>query len=357
MNEEFKKRFDQYKNGEMTDQEMTAFEEELEKLEVYQELIDSELEGGNALDASISPEKQKAILAYGKRKSYLRISVLAVISTLMILPFCTLGSYLYYGMGGKHSTGNELMETAAVTVALTMPNVLVDTSGLKSQVKLFGMNTEFPLQKQIGAKTAAVGNERVEMFYDKVKTPAVNYYDLQVNNTSHYFTHPSNTSEQTTSKAEKTLKTLPEGTVSEVYLSYDRAYPTKDVYNKFKGYDVSFLWNAIETERNTNKTADTEPLGYPGKDSKFLASLNTKGKSNGDQFINALHFMSKHEKWAQVISKRKDLHVDNRLDYVEKNGVNVYGSVVTGPTKEIQRMLKNKSVKSANVGEVELWNW
>ena len=39
-------------------------------------------------------------------------------------------------MGGKHSTGNEFMETAAVTVALTMPNVLVDTSGLKSQVKL-----------------------------------------------------------------------------------------------------------------------------------------------------------------------------------------------------------------------------
>lgn len=32
MNEEFKKRFDQYKNGEMSDQEMTAFEEELEKL-------------------------------------------------------------------------------------------------------------------------------------------------------------------------------------------------------------------------------------------------------------------------------------------------------------------------------------
>ncbi|WP_448805390.1 hypothetical protein, partial [Bacillus subtilis] len=27
------------------------------------------------------------------------------------------------------------------------------------------------------------------------------------------------------------------------------------------------------------------------------------------------------------------------------------------PTKEIQRMLKNKSVKSANVGEVKLWNW
>lgn len=101
MNEEFKKRFYQYKNGEMSDREMAAFEEELEKLEVYQELIESEMQDDREWDVGISPEKQKAILSYGKRKSYLRISVLAVISTLMILPLCTLGSYLYYGLGEK----------------------------------------------------------------------------------------------------------------------------------------------------------------------------------------------------------------------------------------------------------------
>ncbi len=206
MNEEFKKRFYQYKNGEMSDREMAAFEEELEKLEVYQELIESEMQDDREWDVGISPEKQKAILSYGKRKSYLRISVLAVISTLMILPLCTLGSYLYYGLGGKESTGNQLMETAAVTVATTMPNVLVDTSGLKSQVKLFGMNTEFPLQKQIGTKTKSVGGERIEMFLDTVKSPAVNYYDLDAAQAKHYFAHPSGLKERTIDKAGQTLK-------------------------------------------------------------------------------------------------------------------------------------------------------
>ncbi len=38
---------------------MTAFEEELEKLEVYLELIDSEPQDDNDWDVSISPEKQK----------------------------------------------------------------------------------------------------------------------------------------------------------------------------------------------------------------------------------------------------------------------------------------------------------
>ncbi|KXZ20773.1 anti-sigma factor [Bacillus nakamurai] len=357
MNEEFKKRFYQYKNGEMSDQEMAAFEEELEKLEVYQELIENEMQDDRQWDVSISPEKQRAILSYGKRKSYLRISVLAVISTLMILPLCTLGSYLYYGLGGKESTGNQLMETAAVTVAITMPNVLVDTSGLKSQVKLFGMNTEFPLQKQIGTKTKSVGGERVDMFLDTVKPPAVNYYDLDVTQANHYFAHPSGLKERTVDKAGQTLKKLPEGSVAEVYLSYDRAYPSTEIYSRFKSYDVKFLWNAVETEKNLKDSPYAEPLGFPGKDSKMLSSFETQGQTDREQFINALEYMSRHKKWVHVISKRKDMNLDNRINYVDRHGMNVYGSVITGPTKEIERLLKNKAVKAANIGEVELWNW
>ncbi len=357
MNEEFKKRFYQYKNGEMSDREMAAFEEELEKLEVYQELIESEMQDDREWDVGISPEKQKAILSYGKRKSYLRISVLAVISTLMILPLCTLGSYLYYGLGGKESTGNQLMETAAVTVATTMPNVLVDTSGLKSQVKLFGMNTEFPLQKQIGTKTKSVGGERIEMFLDTVKSPAVNYYDLDAAQAKHYFAHPSGLKKRTVDRAGQTLKKLPEGSVAEVYLSYDRAYPSSQIYSAFKKYDVKFLWNAVETEKNLKDSPYAEPLGFPGKDSKMASSFEAQGQTDREQFTSALEFMSRHKKWAHAISKRKDMNLGSRIDYVEHHGMNVYGSVVTGPTKEIERLLKNKTVKAANIGEVELWNW
>ena len=78
--------------------------------------------------------------------------MLAVISTLIILPLCTLGSYLYYGVGGADSKGNHFMETAAVTVALTKPNVAIDMKDLKGQVKLFGMNTELKLQNKLAIK-------------------------------------------------------------------------------------------------------------------------------------------------------------------------------------------------------------
>lgn len=43
-----------------------------------------------------------------------------------------LGSYFYYGMGGKYSIGNEFMEIVVVIVVLIMLNVFVDIFGLKS---------------------------------------------------------------------------------------------------------------------------------------------------------------------------------------------------------------------------------
>ncbi|MGO4076101.1 sigma factor regulator N-terminal domain-containing protein, partial [Staphylococcus aureus] len=82
----------------------------------------------------------------------------------------------YYGVGGAESKGNHFMETAAVTVALTKPNVAIDMKDLKGQVKLFGMNTELKLQKQIGNKTEAIGSEQIEMFFDKLKQPTISYY-------------------------------------------------------------------------------------------------------------------------------------------------------------------------------------
>ena len=79
MNEDFKKRWEKYKNGELSESEMLRVEEELEQLEEYQDMLEQEMKDED-WDLAISPEKQKAILRYGKNKSYMRISTLAVIS-------------------------------------------------------------------------------------------------------------------------------------------------------------------------------------------------------------------------------------------------------------------------------------
>ncbi|MBU8787899.1 MULTISPECIES: anti-sigma factor [Bacillus] len=356
MNEDFKKRWEQYKNGELSEAEMIQVEEELEKLEAYQEMLDQEMKDEN-WDLSISPEKQKAILRYGKNKSYLRISTLAVISTLIILPLCTLGSYLYYGLGGHDSKGNELVQTASMTVAVTQPNIQVDTDALVNKVKLFGMKAQFPLKKQIGNVTKIVGNEEVDMFFDQLKPPEVEQYNQELSNEERYFVYPAGIKGKSVSKAKSMLKQLPGGSVTEAFLSFERSYPTDELYDKLKGYDIRVLWNAIETEDDLKDHPYAEPIGFPGKDSGRIFKFQHPDQNENEQFKSALSYMARHHKWAETISGRKDLKLAKRLDYVNQNGIHVYGAVVTGPSKEIERLIEKGPVKAAKVGEVELWNW
>lgn len=55
MNEEFNKRWEQYNNGEMNEEEMMAFEEELEENE---KRLSQELNDSDWTDFSISPENK-----------------------------------------------------------------------------------------------------------------------------------------------------------------------------------------------------------------------------------------------------------------------------------------------------------
>lgn len=357
MNEEFKARFDKYKNGEMTDDEMLKFEAELEKLETYQMLLDQEM-AEDRNEAFISQEKQRAILQYGKNKSYLRISVLAIISTLMILPVCTLGSYLYYGLGGNSSRGSEFIHTAAITLSLTEPNLQIDTENIRSRVELFGMKADFPLQRQVGKEQKAAGHEEIALLLNRTKTPKTSYYNQEINDDDRIFIHPSGSGNEEISSAESILNQLPEGTVSEAFLSFDQAYPTNEIYDMLKSYDIRVIWKAIETEANMQNRPYSLPIGFPGKDSSAIAAMSGQGMQSEDQqFESALSYIAKHKKWAEAIAGESDLNLSERLSYIKQNGVNVYGVVVTGPSKEIERLIQTEPVIAAKLGEVELWNW
>ena len=51
------------------------------------------------------------------------------------------------------------------------------------------------------------------------------------------------------------------------------------------------------------------------------------------------------------------MRLQPRIDYVKEHGVNIYGAVVTGPSKEILKLREEPWVSAVYVGEVKLWNW
>ena len=45
------------------------------------------------------------------------------------------------------------------------------------------------------------------------------------------------------------------------------------------------------------------------------------------------------------------------INFIENNGYETYGVVVTGPKNEIESLEKLNMVRFLKVGEVKLWNW
>jgi len=73
--------------------------------------------------------------------------------------------------------------------------------------------------------------------------------------------------------------------------------------------------------------------------------------------MDILEFLRKNEENAAKIASAKSLGLEERIPYIKKNGVHVYGAVVTGPTSELRKLQSNEAIRTMKVGEVKLWNW
>ncbi len=46
-----------------------------------------------------------------------------------------------------------------------------------------------------------------------------------------------------------------------------------------------------------------------------------------------------------------------RLQYMEQHGIKVYGAIVTGPVRELEKLREEQAFYEFQLGQVELWNW
>jgi hypothetical protein len=182
------------------------------------------------------------------------------------------------------------------------------------------------------------------------------------------------------------LEKLPEGTVAEAYVSYNRLYTTDEFLQQFSEKQLEPLWFAVDNGDHAHRNdigVVLNPIGFPAypvwhpDDGKVVNHKTTKkglfisestsateypvietygsGQLRNENFIKTLRILDKHK----FIAKRLIHFVDitQSLEYVEKNGVKIYGAVVTGPTKEILKLKNDPAVSSIRVGKVTLWDW
>ncbi|MFC0522807.1 anti sigma factor C-terminal domain-containing protein [Pontibacillus salicampi] len=367
MRNPFKKKLDAYQKGELSEEEEREIEADLDKLESYQEYFQAEME--EERDSSTSKKwVKRGIWKARFQNAWTALSLLILL--MLVLWF---GNALFY-LSGSPSKQQQYIDTIKATVSTTMPNMeLRSTHGNSGYTRL---EIEGELTKRVGHESKDFGNVSASFLLGNatVETPD-NLQDEP------FFVYPEHKSIYEQKDGVDRLTNLPEGTVSEVYVSFDTYFSTKEIMDKMeKMNNADPVWFAVDTgvDVHNPENGPGDPLGFPyyggvmefhdyDEPWKDFESTNERSYSMGgsedaemrnEQFIKMLELMNSHFSLARDVNVwLKEDKLEEDIAYVKENGVRIYGMVVTGPTKELLSLTEEEWIHSIAVGEVELWNW
>lgn len=391
MSDDFKQKLQDYRDGKLPEEEKLQLEQELEKMEVYQsfldKMLDREEDRKNMDHGKLSAEEKKMhkrearLLRRGKWKARFG-TVLTLISLFIWFSFLSsIGSAIYFSAGDpdRSEVNKDVVESA---IAVGYPNIKVHLSS--NDGPYFNMKANGKMTKRVGDENLEVGDFSGSFLFSWLRLYNFSWSDTEAIGRV-IFQYPGYKAIDSDGEW-KRLEKLPEGTVTEAYVSYKQLYSTDDFLKLFEGKPFDPLWFAVDNGGGSAKRdygMVTSPIGFPSYpvwhpgDGKVTSSSKQKtglftsmsttstsypgvdpygsGELRNENFINTLRILEKHKLAARNLIPFVD--IGDTLDYVEKNGVKIYGAVVTGPTKEILKLKNDPAVSSIRVGKVTLWNW
>lgn len=312
---------------------------------------------------TLSEDEQQQIIQTGRSTARLTNVMISLAVLLLILPAMTLLTYMYYGIGGK---ANELIDVVSKTIYVTEPNMSLEEMELEEDIGVFSMHLLFDVYKRIGKEDYKAEDYDIYFALDKPGFPKKNYFldrplpDIPTLDTGTML-HPKAPVPFHSTEDWDMLGGLPDGTVAEVYLSFNELMEPNQL-EKALPDETELRWLAVDTGLEVRRT-DKEgvpiaPIGYPAQtDTTTWSPFHGREQTNDEVFMDILKLLEDNEDVAEKVARAKSLEVKERRAYVQENGIKIYGAVVTGPTPELRKLEQMKEVRAVKVGEVKLWNW
>lgn len=391
MSEEFKEKLRRYGEGTLSEEDRDEVERELEKMEAYQAYLDDlmgEEESGSGTMKRIDtgktkgrkPHKEKKIIRRGKWRARVSNTLTVISAFLIFFVFSTILTAVFYSTGDRSEKYRDAVSSA---IAVSQPNTSVNLSS--GTGPFFSMHLTGKIRKEVGDEQITIGDYSMKFLFGWARIFSYSYTDDNRGG-GYYFVYPQgNESEENiedSSQWERLAK-LPEGTVAEAYLSFNKLYTTDETLKKFESRNLQPVWFAADTGPRVRYPIVNNPLGFLYQpiwhkdDMKVTQESREKwgwfgsvtsrssvspsiesfgdGELRNENFLKTLKLIQEYKSIGKRVIPFIDL--DESISYLEKNGVNLYGAVVTGPVKELLKLQEEEWVSSMHVGEVRLWNW
>ncbi|MFT8709281.1 MAG: anti sigma factor C-terminal domain-containing protein [Sporolactobacillus sp.] len=263
----------------------------------------------------------------------------------------------------------------------TQPNLQETTDIDQKMTPLLTQKASYSVTRTIGTRAYIAG--KVEMnktLFTPFSHLQVKWND-QASQAEHYvFSLPENpktgkkfSSSTGDTEAWQVLRKVDSGTVADLSFSTTRYLSPEALIRMLKPYDLHVLWMPLYT--GELKDFDS---GY-GESANTLSVPNfglAGGRGmdrNGSWKDNSLTGLTLKNSKKSMLTNMKRLiddksqtynetflgltYLPKRYHYLQTHGFQVYGAVVTGPSKELLKLQKLKIIRQPQIGDVEFWNW
>jgi len=367
-----------YLRGELTDEEKKRLQDELTDDEEYagkleRLLLGEENEGKLPEVIDLPEEKQRKILRRGKWRmrfgnSAFTLGIAFVAGVVLFFINGWFGSMMY----------DELFRVTRSMVNFTQPGITAGSSG--SQIGLFYGNIRMELREQVGKENQNAGRIESTNLLWLINTEPK--WPNGVRDVKLHFRYPSEaaTPEETSylrTPAWKAMEKLPEGTVSQLAISFDKLMTYEEYYQfisrHLPDYEQETVWFAVDTGEEM-KQADKDGgnlllstgdvWGFSERSLDYGQApiqVNGEGGRRASVYLSEMKYLAEQERLSKAVGRglmwTNDPKIQERYDYLQEHGVRIYGTVLTGPTKELLKLREEPSITAAFLGKVDWWNW
>ncbi|MFC0333800.1 anti sigma factor C-terminal domain-containing protein [Paenibacillus sepulcri] len=385
--EQLNSRIAAYLRGELTGEEVNLLRSELEQNETFAGQLELLLLGPPPGESE-KPEHggmpiamQSNIIRRSKLQS--RFSVVSITFTTLAAIFLVSVLYgysnVFFATRWFGPDAHAMIRVTSDVISFTKPGIKVGNSATGSALLTF--TSDYELREQVGRGENTVGYYRENWFFAKVSSR----YDWSGGQHAlpFFFRYPAEGTDlapqPSSGNGWLTLEKLPEGTVSQLAVSFRHLLTHDEYFAIIKKYDLDTIWFAVDTGVESKLSAsnpflgsglvfgyapDALPYGDEDNPGSYTIEDNAEGERRAQTYLREIRYLLDHGRLTEALLRNnaqnpqfKAANLEDRYSYLMKNGVKLYGAVLTGPTKELLKLKQESELDTPLVGSTDWWNW
>ncbi|RYG74378.1 hypothetical protein EU245_01885 [Lentibacillus lipolyticus] len=285
---------------------------------------------------------------------------------------------MYYDMSGKQAGFDRMVTTLVET---RYPGVEVDeTHGHQAEINAFlTQSTTIKVYRNVGEWNVVIGEVEAKkrLFGDVNLTLDFDEKYLNDNMVNRFAVPPkllgrgnSGGNPDNKEDMKNQIAKIGDGHVAQVQFSTKEAMKPEALLEKLDAYDVHIFRMPVYGGELT----EVHDISYGSAGQyTFVPSLllrpqtvygeNNRSSSSSVALTetvldDSMQQFYKDMEWLLENGDYNGRDIDEkRLNYIRENGMQVYGAVVTGPIREVEKLMDEEQFHQFRLGGVDVWNW